>query len=384
VLGALGNDDSPNNYELNVTNGSQPNPWLSYVADRFVANNAMPRSRLQDYRDGGFFETTVGGLKVLSINTIIYSVRHSPAKPAFEDPFGQFAWLRERLEAAVQNKERVWIVGHIPPGIETYGYTPLWQKQYVEAYLALVQDASLGQCIGAQLFGHVHAEEFRYLPDAPPRAGPIWLTGALSPVYKCNPSFRLVEYDEATGRLLNIKVFYAELKGAQPLRWNFGYDLLSAYPTIRAAAGAHGGLSNGVFRDFAARLRESWERGGEEFDTFALWYKTRFNSDLLCAAQSDAYNSTLSTDTKRKYVGAFLCAVRVGTVEDFKACAAAYGADVGMDEAVAAVWPTATDTGAATLSVQGRQRHWERIAHMSELSSLPMACSHVQKALSGL
>jgi len=191
-----------------------------------------------------------------------------------------------------------------------------------------------------------------------------------------------VEYDASTGSILNVKVFYAELKGEQPPMWRFGYDLLSTYPIMRDAVETGAGLSNSAFRNFAVRLYDSWERGGAEFDTFALWYKTRFDNDLTCVAQSVAYNSTLSPETKRRYVGSFICAVRVGTYEDFKACAASYGADVGMDEALAAAWPGVESPEAATLSVRARLRHWTRIALTSERVGLPMICDHVLKALS--
>merc|ERR1712232_400959 len=134
----------------------------------------------------------------------IYSVWHTPASSHLpEDPFEQMAWLRQRLEAASAEGRSVWIVGHIPPGMETYGYTELWHQQYVKAYLNLVEDPKLGGCIAAQLFGHVHAEEIRVLPRAPPGAGPVLLMGAISPIFHNNPSFRLVEYDASTGRMLD-------------------------------------------------------------------------------------------------------------------------------------------------------------------------------------
>ena len=85
--------------------------------------------------------------------------------------------------------------GHIPPGIETFGYTALWYSNYLKTYRAIVTDHV--KTIAAQLFAHVHADEFRLLPGGGGGGGggggPIITTGAISPVYNNNPSFKLVE-----------------------------------------------------------------------------------------------------------------------------------------------------------------------------------------------
>jgi len=363
IVGTQGNDDSPKNYEVNVTTNSSTNPWFANLADRFYVGSAMPPERVSEYAYGGFFEAEFGAITILSISTVMYSNRHTPKEPIEKDPFGQFAWLRRCLENAAQRGRSVWIVGHIPPGIETFAYTPLWMPLYVEAYLELVQDPVLGNIIAAQLFGHVHADEFRLLPNAPAGAGPVLLTGALSPVFNSNPSFRLVEYDAESGRLLGVQVYWAKLTtGGEPLQWEFGYELTQAYAPLRKAVESSGGLTNAAFKSLAAQLDESWAGNGAMFSTYAEWYKTRVQNDLQCCAlQAAACDCDVSTETKVKYMGKYRCALMVATEEDFVKCAKPHTVRPVSLPQSAADYPTEHEYWTAA-----RLAHWSSIVGLED------------------
>jgi sphingomyelin phosphodiesterase acid-like 3 len=318
VAGALGNDDSPQDYYLNITTNMPSNPWLTQVGETFLRERALAPEFEGLYDYGGYFERQLGGLTILTINTIIYSVNHWPvAEELPEDPFLQFSWLRERLQHAAREKRAVWIMGHIPPGMETYHYTELWHPQYMEAYLALVQDPELGAVVAAQLFGHLHADEFRLLPQPPAGSGPILLTGALSPIYDNNPSFRVVEYDSVSGRLLNYSVYYANMtEGSQEPQWSLGYSALPSYPTLASSAAVleeaagPGHLSGASYRSLAEKLAE----GGEEWDTYVNWYKTRIPNALDRCAGTEA-------DEKQACISSYVCALVIGSQPDYEACA---------------------------------------------------------------
>mmetsp|Transcript_67023 Transcript_67023/g.174465 ORF Transcript_67023/g.174465 Transcript_67023/m.174465 type:complete len:587 (+) Transcript_67023:84-1844(+) len=321
AFGTLGNDDSPQNYYLNVTTDEAENPWLANVGDVLHTQGAMSSGVVPNYSYGGFFEEEMGGIVVLMINTIVYSVSHEGAiNQNPEDPFHQFAWLRSRLQSAVDRNVTVWIMGHIPPGIETYGYSELWRPAYVEKYLAIVQDPTLGPAVAAQLFGHVHKEEFRLLPNAPRGAGPVLLTSALSPIYQTNPQFRAFEYDPATGRPVSYNETYAELReGTQEPLWSFGYDLVDAYPVLRQGVRESGFL----LMDHFAQLAERLGAGLEEWDTYAGWYATQRANDLQgCGVATRpqggaaGLNETQKLACRKKYI----CALTVRTQAQFNDC----------------------------------------------------------------
>jgi len=260
----------------------------------------------------------VGGLVLLNLATVMYSVLLIPAQTE-PDPFGQFAWLRQQLgEAAALNKT-VWIVGHIPPGLETYGYTELWQPMYVKSYLDIVQDPILGKAIAAQLFGHNHKDEFRLLPAAPDGAGPVLVSSSISPVYDNNPSFKLVEYCPSTGKLLGFKVFYTELpRGDKKPEWRFGYDLLESYNTLQGSVAAGGG---GLRQLDVEAFARTLSLGLDDWATYAKWYATDIRNALMdyTAVPEDTEEEANYKLIRRRQ---YLCGIIISDQEAFESCAA--------------------------------------------------------------
>jgi len=330
---------------------------------------------LTNYSYGGFYEEEHGGLTILTINTLIYSVRHTPQPPQGEglpeDPFGQLAWLRERLTRAAAEGRSVWIVGHIPPGIETYGYTELWHPAYLEAYRSLVETPGLAGAVACQLFAHVHADEFRLLPGARTGAGPILLAGAISPIYRNKPAFRMVEYDPATGHPLNYLVYYSEgftesgqgpQGGAQQdtevdtdvedlLRWRLGYSAVQAYAPLRHGLEHAGALRSEPFWELEGRLEDA----GAVWNTYAGWYKTQYISDLMyCGTHPQAGNENLTV--RQACVSAYTCALQIMTQAEYDACKRTR-AKVSM-QSVATLSPIEAGDEQYEL---GRQAHWEAL-----------------------
>eukprot|EP00929_Paragymnodinium_shiwhaense_P103068 TRINITY_DN66356_c0_g1_i1.p1 TRINITY_DN66356_c0_g1~~TRINITY_DN66356_c0_g1_i1.p1 ORF type:complete len:524 (-),score=81.11 TRINITY_DN66356_c0_g1_i1:490-2061(-) len=306
VLGSLGNSDSPEDYELNITQHSRSNPWLQDVARQLVAADVLTEEPANAYSYGGFRQVDVGALMILLLDTVIYSAKRRPRSQE-EDPFYQFAWLRGRLREAVAQRRPVWIVGHIPPGIETHGYGELWHPFYLDRYLELVQDLELAACIQAQLFGHTHADEFRLLPNGAHDGGFVLIAGAISPVFESNPSFRLVEYDEQTGRVLNYQVYWAELPevGETPT-WKLGYDAVSAYSALRQH-----GLSTRGYRLLAEELERSSSAARK---TYATWYKTKFVNEAVKPLWYNRHDEPCPSE--------YLCALEVTSKEQHTRCVA--------------------------------------------------------------
>lgn len=313
VFGTLENSDAKQDYYQEVTSNQSSNPWFEKLGGLIHGAGGMKQTVLEQFKHGSYFETTEGNVTILSLATVIYSVDHLPFGPLEEDPFGQFQWLRKRLRLAALEQRRVLIVGHISPGIETFGYTELWCPEYVAQYLEIVQDPVLGSIVSAQLFGHVHKDEIRILPKAPRGAGPIFLSSSLSPVYYNNPSFKLVEYDRRTGRLLNLKTFISDtFSSSQPSgapTWRFGYDHVSEYGFSFA------GLTMAEMVNFTASLLD----GGENYRKYASWYATGYPNELehYSLEGNTTWNSTWKQQRRREYV----CAMVIQTAAEFARCA---------------------------------------------------------------
>jgi len=360
-VGALGNDDSPLNYYLNITGNSSENPWLTDVAAAFSATGIMSPSSLPSYKYGGFYKQTFGNVTVLTINTVIYSVRHVPRPQGQlpDDPFGQLRWLQGQLEDAASNGNVVWIVGHIPPGMETYSYTELWHSEYLKAYRRLISDPVLGAAVAAQLFGHVHADEIRWLPEAPETMGPILLSGAVSPIFRTNPSFRLVEYEPSTGQLLNYLVYWAELPELSTnITWKLGYSAIQAYEVLQRGLQNKGALQNAAFGELADDLG----RAGSTWNTYAGWYKTQYVNDLMYCGKHALVGNT-SLQVKQACVASYLCSLKLLTAEEFDTCKARHARPVNRTASVVAFNSNADDFEL------GRQAHWKTLGQPIQLAS---------------
>jgi len=161
-------------------------------------------------------------------------------------------------------------------------------------------------------------EEIRVLPSAPPGAGPVFLMGAISPVYNNNPSFRLVEYDASTGRMLDYSDYYAQLpEGNVEPEWILGYKA-SQYKPLKAAKES-GGITSQSVKELAAALAV----GGEEFSMYSTWYATNHTSDLeKCAAENSLLGPNLTRELKAACIMKYVCAVNITTSDEYHKCSA--------------------------------------------------------------
>ncbi|CAK9113488.1 unnamed protein product [Durusdinium trenchii] len=307
VFGALGNDDNPANYFQNITSNKSSNRWFEAVGHQIETAHCMSKETRKQFNYGSFFEMQIGNLTILSIATVIYSVKHAPANTSGQDPFYQFAWLRQKLFEAVLENRKVWIVGHVPPGMETFGYSENWQPRFVQDYLDIVQDEVLGSVIAAQLFGHVHKDEIRLLPHPVRGAGPIFLSSALSPVYYNNPSFKTVTYDKHTGDFLDFDVFLTRISNVSALEWEFGYGFKRLYQLPN--------LSMESLATMASQLLE----GESTWKSYAYWYTAGYPNDLqrFSANASDSpEEAAIRLFRRHQYV----CAITIQSAESYQEC----------------------------------------------------------------
>lgn len=120
---------------------------------------------------GGYYyvDAYQGDLRVVVLNSLYYCMRRVPPvddeKQLPDDPNDQFAWLTQMLETVAAQKsnfvgaKKVLIVSHIPASQNAFDSKELWQPKYLERYLAIVN--KYRHVIVAQLYAHLHSDEFR-------------------------------------------------------------------------------------------------------------------------------------------------------------------------------------------------------------------------------
>ncbi len=181
ILPALGNNDEEcGDYEL------QPGgPFLADtlpILRRLVGSAGGPGFD-RDWQGYGNYSARVDGIRVLSTNTNFLSVhyRNACGSAADGDPGrATLAWLEAELAAAKEAQERVWLLYHIPPGIDGYAtlrqgacpgtMIPMWDQTYAGAFLALLK--RYADTVIASFAGHTHMDDFRLIGDA---ERPLWV-----------------------------------------------------------------------------------------------------------------------------------------------------------------------------------------------------------------
>ncbi|EDQ87167.1 uncharacterized protein MONBRDRAFT_27607 [Monosiga brevicollis MX1] len=239
VLNTFGNNDVLVDYQMDLGTN---NTLLRAVADAWRA--VLTPAETLDVQTGGYMARNVTEhLTIISINTVLYSFKRLPATGRLlPDPYGQFAWLIKQLELVRQTNRQAYIVGHIPPVLDSYFHTDdqvknEWAEHYVQTFYEIL--APFSEQIRAFLFGHLHKTEFRAPPPGVNLSAPIILSCALTPNFGNNPNFATVAIHTNSSQVANMKFYSAPLvvngtDGLLPTIPAFTQvvDIMQAYPKL--------------------------------------------------------------------------------------------------------------------------------------------------------
>ncbi|PSN35949.1 Acid sphingomyelinase-like phosphodiesterase 3b [Blattella germanica] len=218
-----------------VLGHDDPNPGLHYgTGYKSVGNmwkNWLPPEAIQTFNKGGYYtiEQKSMKLRIIALNTNLCS----DIVGMEEDPSGQWRWLEDTLAKSQRNKDTVYLVGHMPPGVDerqnggTWLFQDIFQERFNQRYLKLVRKYS--DIIVGQFFGHLHSDSFRivYNEDGKiHRQIPITASGAN------NPGLRLYKFDTDTGQVLDYQQYYLDLTAANQreiAEWQTEYNLSDYY-----------------------------------------------------------------------------------------------------------------------------------------------------------
>lgn len=245
---ALGNNDSGcTDYALDATNDR----FLAAVAPLAAAAlpATLPASERQqaehDFAAGGYYSAPLAGVpntRILVLDDLFFSAKYTTCagKPDPAPAAAQLAWLESQLADARNRHERIWVMGHIPPGIDPYGTA----KKALNICLGgkpqmfLASDdlsdtlAAYSDVIRLAIFGHTHADEMRLLrlkAGSQYPATPVKVVASITPVNGNNPSFTLAKIDPASATLLDYTVVEASNQTGIAARWSPEYTYSTAY-----------------------------------------------------------------------------------------------------------------------------------------------------------
>ena len=223
----LGNNDSP-------CGDYAPAPHSVFLAhfaqtwEPLVNRDGRAPAFVHDISDFGNYVTTLpNGTRTIVVNSNSWS----PAASRVCDPAGvargeTIAWY-ERAVAASPSGAKTWVVEHIPPGMDAYGWqqkpappTPFFYAADVLARFRAARAAD-GKPVGLIIAAHLHNDGFRSVDGSP-----LLLVPSISPVHANNPAF-LVAHVDASGALADYDAYNLNLLGAgpaTPFAHEYGFD----------------------------------------------------------------------------------------------------------------------------------------------------------------
>eukprot|EP01102_Stenamoeba_stenopodia_P004137 TRINITY_DN1431_c0_g6_i2.p1 TRINITY_DN1431_c0_g6~~TRINITY_DN1431_c0_g6_i2.p1 ORF type:complete len:486 (+),score=97.83 TRINITY_DN1431_c0_g6_i2:47-1459(+) len=256
---AMGNNDLYPKYSAPPLSGSD-SPWFANLTNYWPTLNSS-QNVYQTFVEGGYyrvdpFPDASTTLTLLVIHTNWWSSLCG-ATVDNPDPADQFNWLQEELQSAMEENRTVWIIGHIPPGIDLFSDSPLWQETFVAKYFE-VTDEFVGTVIKAQLFAHEHKVYFRMQSSKSTSASmPIQQHSSISPIYNNNPTYRKYTYNKVTYEILDYSDYYLDITDIEG-GWKPLFPSESAVTEYQFPSDLGGFFSDGdAWWDFIERMEQS-------------------------------------------------------------------------------------------------------------------------------
>lgn len=198
IYPTLGNNDSDCGDYAVAPNGA----FLKNFRDVW---SPIVRSRSFDRRfaTGGYYHAdvpTLDDVRIIALNTNFFSTNYkNPCGTPGPDPgIRELLWLDAELRLARSLGKRVWLLYHIPPGIDVYdsikygGACPdiksgtFWKDEYARTFLSVT--AAHRRTIAGSFAGHTHQDEFRIATG-----DFIHITPSVTPVFGNNPAFEILD-----------------------------------------------------------------------------------------------------------------------------------------------------------------------------------------------
>ncbi len=304
---ALGNEDSSCG-DYRIEPGGRYLAATREAVRRLVGAERLEPDFAETWAAAGYYAArhpTVANGLIVVLNDVVWS-------PLYQDACGSsglaaakamMSWLRARLARQRFAGGRIWLVHHIPWGIDSYStinakasscpakVVPFLTEPFASELRSLLLEYR--DVVQASLSGHTHFDDYRLLID---RRGAVVgldkITPALSPIFGQNPGFQVFSYDRQTGAPTDFSTWYLSNPGdaAPAADWRLEYTFTEAWRQPRYSADIVGTLWQAMMKDGPAR------------DTYRRLYKVG--------------RGALGADG----LAAYLCAIGHLDVTSFTAC----------------------------------------------------------------
>lgn len=214
--------------------------------------------------------------RLIVLDDVFLSAKHATCSGAQDaaDQQRLLSWLTHQLDEARAAKQKVWIMGHIPPGLDAYATLAHITGACTHPPVLLLSSEKLADILSGAadviqlaVFGHTHEDEIALLPahaanghdataDHPAvKPIPVKIVPSISPINGNEPSFTLAEIDRDSATLLDYQV----IAGGQGRPWAQTYDFDKAYSVDSFSSASVASLVEKFAADPRAESRDSRE-----------------------------------------------------------------------------------------------------------------------------
>lgn len=281
VYTALGNNDSDcGDYQLDAHSD-----FLSDTGKEVTKDFPSPErpGALESFAAGGYYSISlpapVGNTRLLVLDDLFMSKKYSTCagKDDSTAADAQIAWLGQQLTEARGNKEKVWVMGHIPPGVDVHGTVTKMRdvcggkspEMFLTSEKMADELAEFSNVVELAIFAHTHMDEARILraedggTSTKPGKGVavsgvvVKMVPSISPIDGNAPSFTVARIDPASAALVDYRVFTASNNSGVDAVWQEEYDYAKTYHEADFSASAVNKLIAGFEADPSAKSEGS-------------------------------------------------------------------------------------------------------------------------------
>jgi sphingomyelin phosphodiesterase acid-like 3 len=246
VYAALGNNDSDcGDYRLDAHS-----EFLAVTGKEVT--KYFPASERQgaeeSFAAGGYYSVSlpapIENARLLVLNDLFMSSKYATCSGNADQSAAdeQLTWLRQQLAEARANKQKIWVMGHIPPGVDLHstvtkmvdvcgGKSPV---MFLSSEKMADVIAEFSDVVELAIFGHTHMDELRLLKDdgQNPASGKnvaVKMVASISPINGNHPSITVAQIDPSSAELVDYKVFAASNQSGVGAAWTEEYDFARSY-----------------------------------------------------------------------------------------------------------------------------------------------------------
>jgi len=275
IIPAMGNNDTyGNDYAL------QDPKFLKDFAAAWEPN--LPTPSADSLKAHGYYTCETGNLKVIVLNSApLDSIYHLP------QPAGiMLNWLHNELANA--NGKNIWILMHIPPGLNGYNSLPMWDAGNAQTFVNDI--VKYAPEVKFMVASHTHFNDFKVVYDNSRIPAPVSFMRIVPSICSNHgnyPSFEIAEINSTTYQVtgetnwfLNLK-HPSNTKGTAEITWKDSVILPSSLKLGAINAGNFSKLINHIKADKTGHMLKSYVNFynvGTPFDSAATINRSNYSN----------------------------------------------------------------------------------------------------------